>query len=479
MSLFLLWRLWRSRGAHSGSDRRRPQLLRREQPRLAFQPLENRRLLSAAPLGAEFQVNTFTAGNQGWARVASDGDGDFVVVWESQDQDGDSSGIFAQRFNASGVPQGNEFRVNSVTADAQTLPGVAMNDDGDFVIAWSSAVNSTWRTSARRYDSAGVPQGDEFQIPGSYFDPSVAMDADGDCVIAWQSYEGGSWGVSAQRYDQTGASVGERIRANTSPAYINAGPSVAMTADGDFVIAWTSLDDGSGLGIAARRYDAAGVPQADQFRASTSTSGDQENAAVAMHDDGGFIVTWTSVFEFPGAIYAQAYDAAGMPLGDELAVTPVSPTAKGDPRVAINADGEFVVAWYGSEANSLGVYARFYDPDRLPRGAIVRVNTLEAGHQYRPDVAMLGGEDFVVIWQSQDQDSSGDAIIAQRMRAHLIVRNTQDSGPSSLRQAIELANTQAGPDVIAFNIPTTDPGFIDIDSGVTGGDAAPDVVVIS
>lgn len=43
--------------------------------------------------------------------------------------------------------------------------------------------------------------------------------------------------------------------------------------------------------------------------------------------------------------------------------------------------------------------------------------------------------------------------------ATFTVTNTNDSGPGSLRWAIEQANANPGPDTIAFNIPTTDPGY--------------------
>src|SRR5688572_32087681 len=57
--------------------------------------------------------------------VAMDKDGDFVVAWQSgtsdttvfPGQDGSGSGVWARRFNALGAAQGNEFRVNSVTAN--------------------------------------------------------------------------------------------------------------------------------------------------------------------------------------------------------------------------------------------------------------------------------------------------------------------------------------------------------------------------
>jgi parallel beta-helix repeat protein len=47
----------------------------------------------------------------------------------------------------------------------------------------------------------------------------------------------------------------------------------------------------------------------------------------------------------------------------------------------------------------------------------------------------------------------------------IIVSNTNDAGPGSLREAIYAANMQAGNDTILFNIPKSDPGY-DADAGV-------------
>ena len=82
--------------------------------------LEPRLLLSAAPVGSEFKVNTYTVDNQGnffyGQSVATDAAGNFVITWQSDGgQDGGGSGIFAQRYNAAGVAQGGEFLVNSTT----------------------------------------------------------------------------------------------------------------------------------------------------------------------------------------------------------------------------------------------------------------------------------------------------------------------------------------------------------------------------
>ena len=83
-----------------------------------------------------------------------------MVAWQSDPQDGSAYGIYAQRYNAAGAPQGSEFRVNTTTAGNQNHPSVAMDADGDFVVAWASYPldRSAFGIYAQRYNAAGVPQ---------------------------------------------------------------------------------------------------------------------------------------------------------------------------------------------------------------------------------------------------------------------------------------------------------------------------------
>ncbi|MDH3597972.1 MAG: hypothetical protein OEM93_24310 [Rhodospirillales bacterium] len=175
----------------------------------------------AAPgdaLGREFQVNSFTASHQRASSIAMDADGDFIVAWHSTGQDGNSWGVFARRYNAAGRPEGGVFQVNQETASHQTYPSVAVDADGDFVVAWGSngQDGSGYGIYARRYDAAGVAQGPEFQVntfvTGSQSRPAVAMDAEGDFVVAWQSngQDGDSWGVYAPALRRRGRGPGRR-----------------------------------------------------------------------------------------------------------------------------------------------------------------------------------------------------------------------------------------------------------------------------
>ena len=90
------------------------------------------------PQGTEFHVNTYTTGSQRSPDVAIDTDGNFVITWQSNGQDGDGYGVYAQRYNSAGAVQGSEFRVNTYTTVSQSSPSVAMDASGDFIITWDS-----------------------------------------------------------------------------------------------------------------------------------------------------------------------------------------------------------------------------------------------------------------------------------------------------------------------------------------------------
>ena len=83
-------------------------------------------------------VNTYTDAAPSDSAIAADGQGGFVVTWQSAYQDGDNYGIFGQRCASTGVPLGTEFQVNAYTSSTQSHPRIAADAQGDFVVVWSS-----------------------------------------------------------------------------------------------------------------------------------------------------------------------------------------------------------------------------------------------------------------------------------------------------------------------------------------------------
>ena len=216
---------------------------------------------SGAALGPEFRVNSTTTQDQMvfFRAVASD-PGGFVVVWESYAQDGSNYGIFGQRFTAAGSPLGPEFRVNTHTPDAQRYPSVAVDGSGNFVVVWESLLQDgdTFGVFGQRFTSSGAPLGPEFRVntatTASQAGASLAIDSAGNFVVVWRSLDGAAYGSFGQRYSSSGAPLGPEFRVNTYTTGGNAGPAVAADPSGNFVVAWMSEQDGSFYGVYGQRF---------------------------------------------------------------------------------------------------------------------------------------------------------------------------------------------------------------------------------
>jgi hypothetical protein len=246
-------------------------------------------------LGSEFQVSTYTIGYQSAPDLVVRSGGGFVIVWHSGFEDGAGSGVFARRFDGAGIAQAVEFQVNAWTQSYQAFGAVDADADGDFVVVWQSFLQdgSGYGVFGRRFNAAGVAQSLEFRVNTHTFSsqgfPAVAMNGAGDFVVAWRSYgqdDGGMGGVFARRFDAAGAALATELQDNTYTPGLQDLASVAIDGDGAFVVAWRSdQQDGDGYGVFARRFDASGAPLATEFQVSTYTrtaarTGSSRNASI-------------------------------------------------------------------------------------------------------------------------------------------------------------------------------------------------------
>jgi hypothetical protein len=443
-----------------------------------LQLLECRRLPSVSAFGPQFRVNTFTQGSQqlfaeSQPAVASDSNGNFVAVWSSGNQDGNSWGVYAQRFNSAGAPQGSEFRVNTTTLDHQDYATVAMRPTGEFAITWASKGQdgSGWGVYAQRYDAAGTPLGGEFRVNSTTNNdqerPAIAMDATGGFVIAWQSkdQDGNNGGIYGQRYDAVGNPQGGEFQVNTFTTNEQENPAVGMNAAGNFVITWSSQNqDGSGDGVYAQRYSAAGLALGSEFRVNTTTTDNQKYSAVALDAVGNFVIAWQSKDQDGDdyGVYAQRFDAAGNQLGSEFRVNTFTNRGQEAPAVAMDSAGNFVITWSSKgqdSGDSYGIYAQRYDAAGTPVGAEFRVNTITANDQEHASVALDSGGNFVVIW-SGNGPGDGSGVFGQVYQAAGItvsptagLQTNEAGGTASFKVVL---NTQPSAAVV-IALTSTDP----------------------
>ena len=327
-------------------------------------------------LGDEFLVNTYTTGLQmeRTARPAVDARGNFVVAWS--DYEGYSD-VKAQRFYADGTRRDLEFQPNTLVANT-AAPRVAGGSDGRFVVVWWVGVDYG-QVAARRYDAAGSPIGSEFLAStypdGAVAQVDVAMSPDGAFVVAWTSEaEGGpgssNLGIRVQLFDANGTRLGTEFAANTFTSSLQRHPSLAMAADGRFVVAWTSRgQDGEGDGVFARRFDASGAPLGAEFQVNTYTPVDEVYPSVASDERGNFVVTWNEQVTGPfSRTRGRRFFADGTPRGAEFPIADGLP-AFSEPAVTSDPVGNFLVAFSSPwDGNGVSPLARRYQglvPDAL------------------------------------------------------------------------------------------------------------------
>ena len=349
----------------------------------------------APALSAEFQANTYTTSSQYFPKVAANASGNFVVVWTSTGQDGFQGGVFGQRYDASGAKQGGEFQVNTYTTGDQSHPSVAIDVGGNFVVVWQSNNQDApgQGVFGQRFNSAGVPQGSEFRVntytTSSQYAPSIAMDLTGDFVVVWQSYQDGSgYGIFGQRYDSSGTKQGSEFQINTYTTGQQTNPSVAMDVDGDFVVAWDGRVAGPGSsaygGVAAQLFDSSGAPQGSEIELEHNSG---SRPSVAMDDAGEFTVVWQSLLS---NIYGQKFDAAGSPVGGQFQANQKDNYANSTPGISRDATGSFIVVW----TDSGNVAGQRFDASGGFEGSEFQLNTYTSSHSH-PSIAVAGPSNFV------------------------------------------------------------------------------------
>lgn len=229
---------------------------------------------------------------------------------------------------------------------------------------------------------------------------SVALDSRGNLVVAWQSeVPGHSDEIRARRFGPCGAPLGDEISVNVERAGQQNAPAVAMASDGRFVVAWQTIVQ-SNLEVRARRFDPGGVALGGDITVNARTGNANSAPAVAIDARGQFVVAWESSIHGSYEIRARRFGWDGRPLGAEIAVNADIASSQRGPALAMGGDGAFIVAWRSNVDGSLEVRARRFDPSGAPASDELAVNTTRAGEQVAPAIAIAPDDSFVVAWEN-------------------------------------------------------------------------------
>ncbi|RYD68425.1 MAG: hypothetical protein EOP58_00580 [Sphingomonadales bacterium] len=360
----------------------------------------------------EVQINTYDTAAQYDSSLAVLAGGGFVVTWTSNGQDGSGGGVYAQRYDANNAASGAEFRVATSTAGSQSDSSVVALSNGNFLVSWTSTDSNFTNDDvyARLYDAAGNTLVTQFRVntvtSNSQDESRVVALADGRFVIAWQSgaQDGSGTGVYAQLYTAAGVRDGTPFLVNTTTDNNQDMGDMVRLADGGFLITFRTYGTPDST-LSYQRFDAEGTRLGGETNIAAAPSIGLPTATALS--DGGFVIAWDRSAD----LFGQRFDAAGIADGAVFAISDPFDSASNARLIAL-AGGAFVAVWSTFEsAGETTVRAQVYDAAGAPFGDEFVVSQTEAGRQEAIGTvigATLADGSLLITWSGEGSgDDSG------------------------------------------------------------------------
>lgn len=258
---------------------------------------------------------------------------------------------------------------------------------------------------------------------GEQSHPAVGVDGQGRTVVVWQSWvqDGSGWGVYARRFDDDMTPLGGEIPVNVTTEGSQAVPTVSVNFDGDFAVAWVadvldSVDVGNVV-TTFRMFDETGAA----VGAEESVCGMYSELALArpgavLSDTGRLRVSsvYTGLAFVQGIIESRAYDVFGEACSGNCQASSTPRYAVG-PSFDGNGYGDYIFAWSGAWTTYLPANINV-STGRVCEGSPSAVTTLPVDAT-RVAVANRWDGSFVLAWSTYDGGGSYD-VFAQHFDAN-------------------------------------------------------------
>ncbi len=339
-------------------------------------------------------------------QVAMNDQGEAIIVWKQSD--GESLQTFKSEYRDGTWTHPTNLSDNISPDDNDVyLPQVAMNNNGETVIAWFQYRGDYLRIYMSEY-RGGVwthPSGSSDYIdPGSLnaTHPQVAIDNDGATIIVWSQLAEGKSRIFKSEYREGAWTHPSDSSDYISPEGLSANnPAVAMNENGDAIIAWHQSDDAFTPRILKSEYrEGVWVHPTDTSDALSTEGLTARYAQIAMNDDGGAVIVCQ---QHDGAAYR-----VGLYANSDGNWQPVSYYGREDGtsqgmQVAMNVDGDTVVVWTQSDDTNSQVFKGEFREGVLFVPEDLLDNISPDNHDaYYPQIAINDHGETVIVWQQSD-----------------------------------------------------------------------------
>jgi hypothetical protein len=196
------------------------------------------------------------------------------------------SNVNLQKFDSNGKKIGSNVIINDDTLNVfQQYPVITMRNDGSYIIAWmdkrdqETGAGDIYMQMFDANDNRIGPNrivNDDFDPEVHHDKPAIASDSLGNFVITWEDLRINNiyQNIFVQYFNSEGVAIGPNKRVDQDLAvWHRFTPKVAMSANGNTVIAWTDLDAANPTTVYFRRYNGALNPIGNQRKISNQTPG--------------------------------------------------------------------------------------------------------------------------------------------------------------------------------------------------------------
>jgi hypothetical protein len=290
--------------------------------------------------------------------------GNYLRLWTEENQ------LFAEKHAPDGQVLIKSFQVNvdPLKERPYGYAGCFNDKDHGFAILWSGRVqpdqDRRYFIFVQFYDSTGTPIGSNQPVNETAMiqssKPSAVFD---DHENYWIFWDQGNWNKTAvyyQKYSKSGEKVGINQQLNPENYFRHEySPLAAKDRRGQIVVAWSAIVDkdpiSDYLDAYLRFFDREGVPEGPPQRVDDD-SGEMEqrltDICIDRHDN--LLLVWLDRRGITDGnfyqVYAQLYNADGIPLGRNQRVGDLNPYhdgGLGPADIVLLPEDEFQISWEG------------------------------------------------------------------------------------------------------------------------------------
>lgn len=368
--------------------------------------------------------------DQRYVTIASDGANGAIIVWEDG-RDGASYQLYAQRVNASGVPQwtsngilicpdgSNQFHSQTVS-DGNGGVIVVFEDNRDpfasdlYAQRIDGNGNLLWTTGGAPVSTA----------PNFQYTPHLITDGSGGAFITWwDNNNGGHAKVLVQHLNGSGVPQwtvnGVMLSNNTKQQEY---PNLTSDGAGGVIVAWRDRSSpGVQIAINSQRVNSSGTIQwaASGNTVCNNTSDPVSIPEITSNGNNGAFITWQDYRSLKDRIYLQNMGSNGVIqwIQDGISLCNATGTSgQINPKLVSDGSSGTIVCWNDGRSGS-GLYAQRVNSSGTSLWTTdgVLVCGLIDNQYFTPVIAADNSSGAAFAWQ--DPRSGQDALYAQHLDA--------------------------------------------------------------